>query len=532
LLASTAFAAETEDVARERHRPRYHFVVPDSKQGPFDPNCNIYWKGRHHIFYIFMVPDERFPREIAAPFGHASSTDLVNWTIHPWALEPTPGGPDGQGRCWSGDGFMWNGRPAIAYWGDRGQTCLATSDDDLLIHWKKHPANPVIASQPVEGEVQQGDQAPYMWEENGQWYCIRGGYLPDEGDTVFLFKAKSEELVDWEYLHPLYRPQRRWTEPYEDMACPEFFPLGDKHVLLGLSHAHGAHYYIGRWENERFIPETHGRMNWPGGRYGAPESYVDDAGRRILWAWAVQGGRGTPEPGVMAIPRVLTLSDDKKSLNTRPIEELESLRTDGFERNGIALAPGNPVSFDEVRGDCLEIQADVDPGDAKTVSVAVRCSPDGREKTMIVYNAECDTLAIDVSKSSLRLAGLARDKQAANGGAQDNLKNLYMRFAAGRRFERYGLKNEPVLVQEAPFSLKPDEPLRLRIFLDGCMLEVFANGRQALCQQIFPTREDSLGIQFEAQGGTATIESLHAWQMNAISYQSQANARANSANGQ
>jgi len=504
-LASNATAAETEDATDRRHRPQYHFVVPDSKQGPFDPNGHIYWKGRHHIFYIFRVPDERFPGKMAAPFGHASSADSVNWTFHPWALEPTPGGPDGDGKCWSGDGFLWNGKPAIAYWGDDGQTCLATSDDDMLVDWTKHPANPVIPSQPVEGQRQLGDHAPYIWEENGAWYCIRGGLLPDEGDTVFLFRAKSAELVEWEYLHPLYRSERRWTEPYEDMACPEFFQLGDRHVLIGLSHPHGAHYYIGRWENERFTPESHGRMNWPGGRYGAPESYVDDKGRRILWAWAVQGRGDFPEPGVMAIPRVLTLSDDKQSLDMRPIEELEGLREDGFEKKNIALGSGDPVSFDEVRGDGLEIEAEIYPGDAERITAIVRRSPDGKEQTAIIYDGKSNTLAIDVSESS-----------------SNPPKNFYMRFGAGRpHYKRAGLEDEPVLVQEAPFQLEPGEPLRLRIFLDRCMLEVFANGRQALCQQIFPTRDDSLGVQFEAHGGAATIKSLRSWQMAASNNQPQ-----------
>ena len=104
LAVLAAFAADHGGVrpsaVDEAHRPLYHFVIPDSKQGPFDPSGNIYWKGRHHIFYIFTVPDERFPRKTAAPLGHASSTDLLHWTFHPWALEPTPGGPDGEGRCW------------------------------------------------------------------------------------------------------------------------------------------------------------------------------------------------------------------------------------------------------------------------------------------------------------------------------------------------------------------------------------------------------------------------------------------------
>ena len=35
---STASNFVEEDAAGAPHRPRYHFVVPDSKRGPFDPN--------------------------------------------------------------------------------------------------------------------------------------------------------------------------------------------------------------------------------------------------------------------------------------------------------------------------------------------------------------------------------------------------------------------------------------------------------------------------------------------------------------
>ena len=80
-----------------------------------------------------------------------------------------------------------------------------------------------------------------------------------------------------------------------------------------------------------------------------------------------------------------------------------------------------------------------------------------------------------------------------------------------------GDKNDEVLVQEAPLRLAPGEPLRLRIFLDGCMLEVFANGRQALCQQIWPTRDDSLDIRFLARDGDARVNTLKAWEMKAAS---------------
>lgn len=96
-------------------------------------------------------------------------------------------------------------------------------------------------------------------------------------------------------------------------------------------------------------------------------------------------------------------------------------------------------------------------------------------------------------------------------------KHLHKRFACMPGWARPVLenRNDEVLVQEAPLRLSPGEPLRLRVFLDGCMLEVFANGRQALCQQIWPTRDDSLDVRFLARDGDARINTLIVWEMKA-----------------
>ena len=48
------------------------------------------------------------------------------------------------------------------------------------------------------------------------------------------------------------------------------------------------------------------------------------------------------------------------------------------------------------------------------------------------------------------------------------------------------------------------------------MLEVFANGRASLCERIYPTRRDSLGLAAFAHGGTATIKSLRIWEMDGV----------------
>lgn len=48
-------------------------------------------------------------------WAHASSSDLVHWRHEPMALQPTPGGLDGQG-CWSGNTMIAeDGTPTILY---------------------------------------------------------------------------------------------------------------------------------------------------------------------------------------------------------------------------------------------------------------------------------------------------------------------------------------------------------------------------------------------------------------------------------
>ena len=53
----------------------------------------------------------------------------------------------------------------------------------------------------------------------------------------------------------------------------------------------------------------------------------------------------------------------------------------------------------------------------------------------------------------------------------------------------------------APLILGPDEPLRLHIFLDRSVLEVFANDRISITSRIYPTRADSTCVALLAERG-------------------------------
>ncbi|MHC4337940.1 MAG: GH32 C-terminal domain-containing protein [Planctomycetota bacterium] len=60
------------------------------------------------------------------------------------------------------------------------------------------------------------------------------------------------------------------------------------------------------------------------------------------------------------------------------------------------------------------------------------------------------------------------------------------------------------------------EPLKLRVFVDRSVVEVFVNGKQCVAVRVYPGREDSTGVSLRSQGQDATLKSLDAWQMKNI----------------
>ncbi len=64
--------------------------------------------------------------------------------------------------------------------------------------------------------------------------------------------------------------------------------------------------------------------------------------------------------------------------------------------------------------------------------------------------------------------------------------------------------------------LDKKEPLKLRVFIDRSIVEVFVNGKQCLGVRVYPGREDSVGVSLRSQGKASKLTSLDAWQMKSI----------------
>lgn len=479
-----------ERICNDPQAPRYHFIAPEGNALPFDPNGALYWKGSYHLFYIFQDPELPHGGHC---WGHASSPDLLHWTYHPTALAPAKGDPDV--GIFSGGAFInKEGVPTIIYHGVGAGTCIATAEDDQLVRWRKSPHNPVIP------EVKEGAAGwgvynvfdPHAWLAGDTYYVILGGNVKpyDIRDTAYLFKSK--DMIHWEYIRPFYSPHPDWTGSEEDCACPDFFQLGNRYVLSCISHARGARYYLGRYQDGTFIPEEHHRMNWPGGSCFAPESLLDDRQRRVYWAWVLDQRKGDwvvkNELGVMTMPRILSL-DANGQLLINPPEEFESLRRSPRRRESLTVTTGQDLRLEDIHGDSMEVFLEAAIPKDGVFGVKVRMAPAGEELTSIFVDTASHTLSVDTTRSSLR-------------------PDIYQPFPIMR-----GDARKDVRIQTAPFTLNPGEPLQLRIFLDRSILEIYANSRQCVTQRIYPSRPDSLGIALFSQRGTTTVLAVNAWDM-------------------
>lgn len=471
--------------AGDSHCPRYHLVPPANWMN--DPNGLIQWRGRYHLFYQH---NPRGPLWADMHWGHAMSGDLVHWRDLPIALAPTPKSYDEDG-IFSGCAVDDNGVPTIVYTGVRGtegRVCLAMGDatDANLVTWRKWPGNPVIPHPPA-GLDFVAYRDPSVWrEDDGTWYMVHGAGIVGVGGAALLYR--SPDLRSWEYLGPLFagdmmRQSALWTGSMWE--CPQLFRLGGKHVLLvSVWHEemlHHAVYMVGTFDGRRFAAE-HERLLDAGVLY-APQTMEDDRGRRLLWGWLRESrGRqamaGSSWNGVMSLPWELTLRDDS-TLGVRPVQEVEVLRRDHLHLENLVVDGGTERLIPAANSASLELTSVMDCGDAVRFGLVVRRSLDGVEQTRIIYDPAGGRLTVDRRQSS---ADMSVDRT----------------------------------LHEAPLKLTGNEPLRLRVFLDRSVIEVFANERIALTDRIYPTHPDSLGIAFLSEGGTAQLQSLDVWSMDSI----------------
>ena len=463
-------------LATDPRRPQYHLLPAANWMN--DPNGPIFYKDRYHMFFQYN-PNGAFWGTMH--WAHATSPDMIHWQHEPIALAPTPGGYDRDG-VFSGSALLDGNTPNLIYTGvlpaaspseitlDDGQhqwrevQCLATSTDPDLRSWRKLP-EPVIARPPQHLSVT-GFRDPGVWREGREWLLTLGSGIRGKGGAILLYE--SHDLRHWTYRHLLiegHASGKTAANPVDtgDMwECPDFFPLGNRHVLM-ISTMGKVFWKTGRYHDRRFTAEKEGVVDF--GSYYAAKTMLDERENRILWGWIPETRpeaeyRAAGWAGAMALPRTLSLDRDG-GLRISPAPAVEVLRAHHSQVNG---------------------------GDRN------------RDKVL----------------ASIRIRDQAGEIQARFAAKRGFL--LRLRAEKGETFAEIAYdphnKDPELRVNGTAAPFETNEGVTLRVFLDGSVLEVFANEKVVITARVYTAPSTPLLVDVS---DPTTLESLDVWQMRPIS---------------
>lgn len=461
-------------LAADPLRPQYHLLPASGWMN--DPCGPIYAGGLYHMFFQYN-PEGAYWGDMH--WAHATSPDMIHWRHQRTALAPSEGGYD-QAGVFSGCAVLDRGTPTIIYTGvapparpadvtlrDGAHAwqevqCMAASADHLR-SWQKAPA-PVI-EHPPQGLSVTGFRDPCVWREGGQWMMGLGSGVRGRGGMVLLYQ--SSDLRRWSYLHPL--AEGEWqgkaaanpVDSGEMWECPDFFPLGDRHVLL-ISTEGKVFWHVGRYEQRRFRREKTGMVDC--GAYYAARSMVDREGNRILWGWIPERRpekeyRAAGWAGVMSLPRKLSLAADG-SLQISPAPALSRLG-----RRRVGIATGTPRGSNGAKAHI--------PDPAAEIRLEINSRRDFRMRLL----------------------------------SSDGAVFAEVEYRPERRGKELRLNHMLA-------ALDPADKTTLRMFVDGSVLEVFAGSNTAITGRVYA--EPVLPLALELEGASA-IEKLECWQIEPIS---------------
>lgn len=455
----------------------YHLMHPGGASRPGDPNAAFYLDGVYHLHYILAHP---WQGKTSFSFVHVTSPDMLHWTWQPTKLQPSFTGHG----MFSGTGFITKeGKPAAIYHGQAStRNQIAIAKDRKLSAWEKPYAMDVRNADGTEAKINQWDPDCFLIGDT--YYAIAGG----EKNPLM----KSKDLKAWTLVGDFLQHDMPDVAYGEDISCPNFFPIGNKWMLLCISHPLGCRYYIGDWnaKAEQFVPQTHGRMNWRRDEqslYGRPpwrvdffatESVLTPDGRRVMWAWLATLGKGDGTMDtrtIQSLPRELSLPEDG-ILRIKPLRELETLRY-------------NPVTLTDIK--ITELTKELYP---TTVPIG---------KKITTLDGAAIELRITISRNEVerKLFGFSLFSDNKGGG-------LPILFRPESGTLRVG-------TTEAPFSLAnipAGEDIELRIFIDKYLVEVFANGRQAIVTS-YPAYAGRPDLNAFTVGAPTVIKKIEIWKL-------------------
>lgn len=338
-------------ITQDQWRLKYHLMPETGWMN--DPNGLVQFNGTYHIYHQY-VPDD--PKGGLVHWGHKTSDDLVHFKEEDLFLSPDR--VFDKSGVYSGSAFVKDDEIHFFYTGNvkhpgdheytfsgrEQNTVHVVSKDGFTVDYREVCIPHEDYPQGFTNHIRD----PKVFEKNGKYYMILGARALNNRGKILIYTSK--DLYNWVYSGIFLEGKKEMGYMWE---CPDFFETPQKDVLLfspqGLkateysySNTHQTGYYLGKvdWNKGGFIPDTPFEELDKGFDFYAPQTFEDESGRRILFAWM---GLGDTDPEysnptvprgwqhALTLPRELTVVNGK--LKQSPLIEYQKLRTNKVTAN-------------------------------------------------------------------------------------------------------------------------------------------------------------------------------------------------------
>lgn len=483
---------------RESFRPLYHFTPQYGWMN--DPNGMVYKDGVYHLFYQYNPYGSMWGN---MHWGHATSTDLVNWEHQPIAIAPDALGTIFSGSCVvDKDNTAGFGAGAIiAFYtsaSDRQVQSMAYSLDNGKT-FKKYARNPILTSTQRDFR----DPKVFWHDATDKWIMILA-----VGQEMQIYS--SANLKDWAYESSFGEGQGAHGGVWE---CPDLIELPiegtelKKWVLIcninpgGPFGGSATQYFVGTFDGKKFVNESPKNTKWMdwGKDHYATVCFSNTGNRVVAVPWMSNWQYCNIVPtrqfrSANALPRELGLytQDNDIYLSAAPVAETKNLRKESKDIPSFTVDKDYHIeSLLTDNEGTYELSLNIKTGKAEIMGFSL--FNDKGEKVDIYLNLPEKKLVMDRTKSGI--VDFGKNSSPHEIEAHDRRKTISINYI-----------DDFALATWAP--IKKEDEYKLDVFVDKCSVEIFLDGGKiAMTNLIFPT-EPYNRMCFYSKGGTFAVDSF------------------------
>ncbi|BDZ40147.1 glycosyl hydrolase family 32 [Microbacterium suwonense] len=298
-----------------------------------DPNGPVELEGTTHLYF----QSRPYPhKDVPVEWGHASTTDLINWRLHRPAMSPLPGARDADG-CWSGNALV-DGSEVHAYYsgktaGDTYQSVLRAVSTDGGASFG--PPRQVLAD-PLPDEQVTMFRDPFVYREDDALTMMVGAARADGSGAIRRYR--STDGISWAYTGDVAGRVRGIVggeDTGEGWECPQILPTdaGEIALISSWSFADGVGHVLSfPVGGDAPVVPVPQRVDHGTSFYAASVMREHSSGSPVLWGW-IREARSTVAwqdagwAGAISLPRTAWCAADG-SLRTAPHPAVDALRID------------------------------------------------------------------------------------------------------------------------------------------------------------------------------------------------------------